>query len=109
MLGRGDAEEMLSQLTGEKADVLFTKDSDGSSSSRKDTSSSVRMCSGRVLNSGDKETNTGTDGSGLDTLLDGGLGVIDNILRRHGVVLMVESRKGMEIDDPEKHTKYVTG
>lgn len=38
------------------------------------------MGSDRVLDSRDQETNTGTDGSGLETLLQGGLGVEDSVV-----------------------------
>ena len=38
------------------------------------------MSSDRVLDGRDEKTDTGTDGTSLETLLDGGLGVIDGIL-----------------------------
>jgi hypothetical protein len=87
----------------------FTKDSDGASSSCDDTSSSVRVCSDRVLDGGDEKTDSGTNGSGLETLLDGGLGVIDNILRRHGALLMYVGGEEMILDlSSENTTFYVT-
>jgi hypothetical protein len=52
----------------------------------------MRVTTGRVLDSRDEKTDTGTDGSGLETLLDGGLGVIDNMLRRHDAFCDVKKR-----------------
>lgn len=71
----------MSESKGKRwVESWFTKDSDGASSSCNNTGGSVGVCSDRVLDSGDEKTDSGSDGSGLETLLDGSLGMIDNIL-----------------------------